>query len=138
MSLRSAMETTFNYSKLSRSLVTMTHHLVNSAEFSHFRMILRRCLSSLKSPFGRYDKLTYQPYFTRKPTYSVPLPIPLPEYVGRSLPHILTEIRPKTVEEIAGIRVSCQLAKHILQYAGSLVQVGRTTREIDDLGIFST
>ncbi|RVE61862.1 hypothetical protein OJAV_G00173510 [Oryzias javanicus] len=69
---------------------------------------------------------------TVRPSYPVPEHIQRPDYVTSGLvPEWPDYIEIKNLEQIEGLTRACQLARHVLFLAGSNLNVGMTTDEID-------
>lgn len=65
------------------------------------------------------------------PILPVPAQIEMPEYMFHDGPEVVTTSDIKTEEVVEKIRAAGKIAAGALQYAGSLVQTGVTTDEID-------
>ncbi|KAK3097890.1 hypothetical protein FSP39_014199 [Pinctada imbricata] len=109
--------------------------------YSLYRTV-KQSIKSLSGYRGAFPKSSLQNHGNRKydlvlPAATTPLR-PVPDYI-RKPPYIINEkldpprsdIEIKTVEQIQGMRKSCQVARKILNIAATQLKVGMTTDEID-------
>jgi methionyl aminopeptidase len=130
-----------HYSRMSRSVTFQTSFLHSASCLSRKqRQLSKLFLKAVGKGFGTPKKLSF-PYTGRlrpgqkSPPRKVPASIPRPDYAKTGLPPLNSrapwDIEVHSEEDLEMMRISCRVAREVLDCAAQHIRPGITTDEID-------